>query len=98
MRILANQHSPVLRRVGVLVNLVRNELADTRVVGKPLADGAADGVPADVDLAGVGIGGRRKDGDDVGSLADTKERVLDKELALLELVGSLGDAGLAVQV
>lgn len=86
MRVLANQHSPVLRRVGVLVDLVRDELAETRVVGKPLARRTANGVPADVNRAGVDVGQwARRRGDDVGRLAESGG-ALERQLAVREVL------------
>ena len=99
MTIVPHQNSPVLRRIGVFVNLVGNELAYHRLLGEPLPRGTGDGVPSDVDGAGriTDAGCPRRD--HVRLAAET-ERVLELELALKKTIfprrSGAGDALLPV--
>ena len=81
MTIVPHQNSPVLRRIGVFVNLVGNELAYHRLLGEPLPRGTGDRVPADVDGAGRITDAGCPRWDHVGFSAET-ERLLDLQLAL----------------
>lgn len=51
VRIVANKHGPMLRRVGIRVDLLSYELAKPGLLREPLAREPADGVPADVHAA-----------------------------------------------
>lgn len=81
VRVVADQHRPVLRRVRVAVDLVRDHLAQARLLGEPLPGEAADGVPADLDRARGAVAPRLRDGDGVGDVAEAGG-ALEGELAL----------------
>ena len=58
----AYQHRPVLRRIRVLIDLLRDLLSQPRLLSKPLPSQAPNGMPADHDGAkfpvDVGLAGR----------------------------------------
>jgi hypothetical protein len=58
MAVVPHQHSPMLRRIRILIDLFRNLLAESGLLGKPLAGKPGDGMPAYLDgaLFGVDIG------------------------------------------
>ncbi len=87
MAVSADKHSPVLRGVGVLVDLVRDQPAERGLLGEPLAREAGDGVPADMHPSRVGVEHGPAGWDDVGLVAEP-ERVLQLELPLEKLVFS----------
>lgn len=46
MHIIANNDSPVLSRIRILVDLLSNKFPKASLLGKPLASEAAYGVPS----------------------------------------------------
>lgn len=46
MGVIADKNSPVLRRIRILVDLIRDHLAQPRPLGKPFPGQAADRVPS----------------------------------------------------
>lgn len=93
--VVAHKNGPMLRRVRVLIDLLRNHLAKSGLLGKPLAGKSRDRVPANLDdprcSVDIGLGWRY----DAGSVAQT-ERVLELQLLLQKLLLALGQAVLAV--
>lgn len=51
MRVIAHQHRPVLRRIRVFVDLVRDQFPQSGLLCKPLARQPSHGVPADLHWA-----------------------------------------------
>jgi hypothetical protein len=99
MPIILHQHRPMLRRIGILVNLIGDKLPNHRLFGKPLPRGPGNGMPANVHGAGRVVDARRSRRDHI-RLAAEAERVLELELALQEAIfsgrGTIGDAFLSV--
>lgn len=71
----------MLRRIRVLIDLLRDLLAQPRLLGKPLASEPSNGMPADIDGAqlpvDISLAGRYH----VGLVAEA-EGLLDHDLAL----------------
>lgn len=89
MDVVPHEHGPVLGRVRRLVNLLGDEATQPRLLGKPLARGPRDGVPAESDGAGLAVDLDVAWRDHIGLLAET-EIVLDGELRLEEVVLPMG--------
>lgn len=85
VRVVADEDCPVLGRVWVVVDALGDHLAQTRVLGEPLAGEPADGVPADLDIARLAIADGLCDGHDVGRLAEAGG-ALEGQLALGEVL------------
>lgn len=105
VRVVADQHGPVLRRVRVRPDLLRDHLAQARLLGEPLAREPSDRVPADLDLAvravGYGLLGRHG----IWSVAQA-QALLQRQFALQEALDgtffglviaefSVGDVGIS---
>lgn len=70
----------MLRRIRILIDLLRDLLAQPRLLGKPLASEPSDGMPADLNSAQLPVDVGLAGGDHVGLVAET-EGVLERELA-----------------
>jgi hypothetical protein len=92
--VIIHEHGPVLRRVGILADVLGDHLSEAGLLGKPLARKAGDGVPANLDGAVLpdenGLA-RRYD----ARFAAKPERFLELELPLEQLILSFGEPYLA---
>lgn len=88
MAVIAHKHSPVLGWIRVLVNLLLNHPAKTRLLGKPLASKPRDRMPANLDGAVFSLDVDLARGDDVGFVAQS-ERMLEVEFSLKEFLLAL---------
>lgn len=89
MDVFTNQHSPMLSRIRIPPNLLRDLLPQTAPLSKPLPTHARDRMPADPHRPQLSIDPRLAAGDDIRFMAQA-ERVLQRELALDEFVFPLG--------
>jgi hypothetical protein len=51
MRVITHQHSPMLRRIGIFVDLVCDQLTQTRLLCEPFACCSTHRMPANLDGA-----------------------------------------------
>ena len=91
MTVSAHQHRPVLRRVRILIDLLRDLLAQPRLLSKPLASQPSNGVPTNQDGAqfpvDISLTGRYH----VGLVAEAKG-LLEHDLALQRFLLALCEA------
>jgi hypothetical protein len=83
MNIIPNKNSPMLRRIRILADLLRDHFADAGFLGEPFTAHACNGVPADLDGAELGVDEGLSWGNDVGFGAEA-EGVLEGEFAFEE--------------
>lgn len=81
----ADEHGPVLRGIGVFVDLFGDHLAQPSVLCEPLASGAADRVPADLDRPLCAIDHGFCHGDYVGHMSKTGS-VFDGQFAFSDVL------------
>lgn len=86
--IVAHQHSPVLRRVRTLVDLLSYGLAESRLLREPLARRSGDGMPSQLHGAGLAVDFDIGGWDHVCFLAKA-EFVLNFERAFEKIIFSL---------
>lgn len=82
MRIIAHQHRPMLRRIRVFVDLVRDQFPQPGLLCKPLASQPSHGVPAHLDWARRPACQGLRDGDDIFRRAEPN-RVSEGYIAFL---------------
>lgn len=58
MSVLANKHSPVLGRIWIFVDLLRDHLTQACLFGKPFASQASNRMPANLDRSSLAVKNR----------------------------------------
>lgn len=71
MSVVTNENSPMLRWIRILVNPLRDHLAQSRLFRKPLSGESADRMPSNLDRTTRSIDNRFSDWDDIGLAAET---------------------------
>ena len=71
MGILANKYFPVLRRIRVFIDSLRDHLSKSSPLGDPLASEAADRMPTNLNWAKWSIDDRLGQRDYIGRLSQT---------------------------
>lgn len=88
---LPHKHSPMLRRIRILVHCLRDVLPQPRLLGEPLSPEPTDGVPPNLDGTVVAVDVCDAVGDDVGFLAKT-EGVFEDQFAFDHAVFGVAEA------
>lgn len=85
VRILSNKYGPMLRRVRVVPDPLRDHLPQAGVLREPLSGEAADRVPSDLDRPGRAVEDGLRDGNDIWLVAEA-DGVFESELTLCEIL------------
>ena len=71
MSIFAHKHSPMLRRIRILIGLLRNHLPQPRLLGEPLARETPDRMPSDLHETRLSVENRFRLGDYIWLMTQT---------------------------
>jgi hypothetical protein len=71
MSIVTNENSPMLRRIRILVDLLRDHLSQSCLLRKPLSGKSADRVPSNLDRTTWSIDNGLSYRDDIGLTPET---------------------------
>lgn len=85
VRILSNEYGPMLRRVRVVPDPLRDHLPQAGVLREPLSGEAADRVPSDLDRPGRAVEDGLRNGNDIWLVAEA-DGVFESELTLCEIL------------